>query len=278
MTGLTKFDQMLTYASSKIAHLTGEFEKHYDKMPDSQFKTMTSALKKAKKDLSHALKGTTVPEFDSKLLESLISYIDDIKKGTKETSTRGVRRTQKAIFFDVLGDFYELLKDLDKKTEAKIKYKARPVVKIESIVQKGARKGAVTSDLNKHLTHTEIILGELYQNVKKSPSEVITVDKELTIALKKANVALVKVKAMHEQFYGQYKPDYDRRIIRKIFNEINFLQNNLNAQMMAGTAQSQINFFWHALKEFQSLLQELEAMKKKRGGAVAAIEKDLFTR
>jgi hypothetical protein len=279
MTGLSKFDQMLTYTSSKIAHLTGEFEKHHDKMPGSQFKTMTSELRKAKKKLSHALEDAAVPEFDNKLLTTLISYIDHIKKETEGVPFRATRQEEKMIFLDVLADFHGLLKDLDKKTNEKIKYKAQPVVKIKSIVQKGRRKGSETSDLNNHLSLTETRLGHLHKLIKKSSLEPIGVGqyKELITVLKKANVALVKARAMHEQFSGQYQPDYNRKTMRKIFNEINFLQNNASAQMMAGTAQSQINLFWQTLKEFQSLLQDLEEMKKTRGKTVAHIEKELFS-
>lgn len=281
MSSLSSFDQMLTYASSKIAQMSEEFERHHDKLPQSELKTMTDQLKKTHKTLTQAMQGKEVPEYDQSLLKSIISFINKIKKNTTAPEEVGARRSQKVIFLDALTDFQSLLKDLQKKKKSgssslASKVKKQPVVKIGGIKRKAAAPAG--KELDKHLTLAESKLANLKVAVSESSGDINQAQfKEVTSALQEANDVL-KQNTTSKVLSGQYRPDYNRKTMRKILDEINFLHKNIDLQVRAGAAQMQSNLFWSTLKEFHNLLQTLEELKKTRGKTVARVETDLMSR
>lgn len=268
---MTLLDQMLSSTSSKIAHMSDAFEKHHDKLPFEDFKTMTKELKKTKQNLSKVLGKGSVPHFNHHLLSSILSYINKIKKATPLDERPRLRRSQKVIFLDELIELQGILKILESNNgnEPAAQMQNKTVVKI---------KGSAISDqdLSKHLNLAECKLGALKKLMSKKGVKINSTQyKELTTILKKTNVSLVKAKAMQKSLNNKYKLGYDKKFIQKIFQEINFFQNFMDDEVRAGTAQKQANLFWDSLKEFQTLLQDLEFLKKIRGKAVASVQTDL---
>jgi len=274
---MNSLDQMLTFAGSKIAYMSEEFEKHHDKLPYADFKTVATELKKTKQNLAHVLNSNDFPKFDHKLLSSILSYINKIKKSAPKELEKGKRRSPQIMFLDELSDFQGVLKILKKKSASSTlnsKTKGRAVVKIQGIKSKGSVHS--DKDIDQHLNITESKLDALKKSVSKGDAKVNQAHyKELTTILKKANISLVKAKALRKSLSGQYQPDYNKKVMRKILLEINFFQNFIDHQVRAGTAHTQVNLFWHTLKEFQTLLQDLESLKKSRGKAVSAVLTDM---
>jgi hypothetical protein len=272
---MTSLDQMLSSTGSKIAQMSEEFEKHREKLP-FDFKTMAKELKKTKQNLSQVLGREKVLLFDDRLLSSILSYIEDIKKTTPKDEKVRVRRSQKVIFLDELIELQGVLTILQskKKKEPPAQIKTKSVIKIKGIKSKGS--AVPDQDLDKHLSLAESKLNALKKSMSKSGVKINpTQYKELTTILKKTNVSLVKVKALQKSLSGKYKPDYDKKIIQKIFQEINFFEDLIDDEVRVGTAQKQVNLFWDSLKEFQTLLQDLESLKKTRGKAVASVQTDM---
>lgn len=275
---MTSLDQMLSYAGSKIAQMSKEFEKHRDSLIVEDFKTMTKELKKTKKNLSSVLGSQDIPQFDQSLLSSLLSYISKIKKSAPKEPNPGTRRSQRMIFLDELVELQGVLKILQTRSKegpaSSDQIKTKSIIKIQGIKSKGAK--VPDPDLNKHLSLTEVKLDALKKSVSKNGARIKpTQYRELNTILKKANLSLVKAKAMHKSLSGQYKPDYDKKVMKKIMQEILFIQDVLDDEVRSGTAQMQANLFWFALREFQTLIQDLESLKKTRGKAVANVQTDL---
>jgi hypothetical protein len=271
---MSSLDQMLSTAGNKIAHMSDEFKKRHEKMPFEDFKTMTKELKKTKQNLSMVIGRGEVPKFDNKLLSSIMSYINKIKKTAPLEIKIGIRRTPEAIFLDELGELQSVLKTLKSSNKAGSKLIGSSVVKIKGIKSKGSTHA--DKDLNKHLSLTESKLNALKKTAsrKKTPIDPAQF-KEVTTILKKANLSLVKTKAMRQSLSGQYKPDYDKSVMRKILKEINFFQDLIDEEVRVGTAHMQVNLFWFTLKEFHTLLQDLESLKKIRGKTVASVQTDM---
>jgi hypothetical protein len=271
---MDSLDQMLSYAGSKIADMSEEFEKHQDALPREDFKTMAKELRKTKERLVQVLKSNDFPKYDHKLLSTILLYINKIKKNKpKEIEIKN--RSHKVVFLDELNELQGILKIIKKKqSPASSKIKSRVVVKIERIKSKGS--AISDKDIDQHLNITKSKLNLLKKNFSKGEEKVKTSHyKELNIILKKANISLVKAQAIHKSLKGQYKPNYDRKVMRKILDEIYFFQNHIEEQVRLGTAQAQVNLFWHTLKEFKALLQDLEGLKKTRGKTVASVLTDM---
>lgn len=288
---MTSLDQMLSYAGGKIAHMSDEFLKHKDKLPFEDIKTMTKELKKTKQNLSQVLGRDDIPKFDKKLISSILSYIDKIKKtapqeqaadkrnktkkSTPQEAAAGKRRSQKVIFLDELVELQGVLKILRSKSKSPStsSIKRKSIIKIEGFKSKGG--GSANQDLGKHLSLTETKLNALKKSTAKKSKVNQTQFKEVITVLKKTNLSLVKAKAMHKSLSGQYNPEYDKKVIRKIFQEIEFFQDLMDDTIRTGTAQMQANLFWFTLKEFHHLLQDLESLKKIRGKQVASVQTDM---
>jgi hypothetical protein len=280
MPSLSSFEQMLSYTGSKIAHMSEEFEKHHDKLSSTELKTMTAELKKSKKILSESFKDGIHPEFDSKLLFGIMSYINKIKKSTTSARAETTRKTQKMNFLEALADFQALLKTLkkQKKSSSENIYKKtgkKTVVKIQGIKGKSLSQ---VKELNNHLSLAESKLFELRKSCQIDQNFLTDAQsKDITSLLKKTNLYLAKTRELQKSFSGKAKPEYNKATLRKLLDHIQFLQNSLESEIQAGTAMVQTNLFWHTLREFQTLAQELEKLKKTRGKAVADVQTDLLS-
>jgi hypothetical protein len=208
-----------------------------------------------------------------------------------------------------LNEFQGLLKDLrhfQKEEEALPMPKLKPVVKIEGI--KKETSFSEDKELGKHLHHANEKLSSFAKVFAQQGNVAANMYRDVTTALKKTNVALVRVKALHKTFEGKYKPQISSRIIKKLLKDIDvlenaadfieepednvlkiirrvqekqnltpqkmaeLLQNNPEIRIMVGTAKRQFELFWDTLKEFQSLLQDLEFLKESRGKKTASVE------
>jgi hypothetical protein len=282
MPNVSAFDQKLAFAGSKIAHMSEELKKH-SSLPLSQteYKAMTAELKKNQKSLSQMLQSQKAPELDRQLLAGIMSYINQIKKSTNiPQKINGTRRSQQTIFWDALTDFQELLKNLrNMKKQESLTYpsktKSKAVVKIQGIQKKEVLP--VDKDLNDHLTITESKLDNFKNSITKNAKGInLTLYKDLTATLKKANLSIVKAKALKQSLQGQYKPNYNHKIVDTALQDIqNILESGIENQVKAGIAQAQANLFWTALREFQTLLQDLESLKKTRGKVVSQVLTDM---
>ncbi len=278
MPSLSSFEQMLSYTGRKIAHMSEEFAKHHDKLSSSELKTMTSELKKSKKVLAESYKDQTQPEFDNKLLTSILAYISKIKRSTATVET--TRKTQKMNFLEALTDFQTLLKSLKKEKKvsqnnAVKKASKKNVVKIQGIK---ARSLSQIKELNNQLSLTESKFIE-FNNKNKLNHNYFTQEqyKDITSLLKKTNLYLAKTKALQKSINGKVKLEYNKLALCNILNYIQFFHDILESENQGGRALTQINMFWLAAREFQTLAQELENLKKVRGKAVASVQTDLLS-
>ena len=264
--------------------MSEEFAKHHDKLSSSELKTMTTELKKSKKSLSDLFTKDIYPEFDTKLLSSIMTYINKIKRSTTISKVETGRKTQQVNFLEALTDFQSLLKTLKKQKKEHLespqkKVKKRSVVKIQGIKQ-GIKGKSVSQikELDRHLHLTESKLRNLKKGYQKGQN-VLNNDqyKDITSLLKKANVYLTKTKALQSSLSGKAKPEFNTLTIHNLLSHINFLQNSIESEIQAGAALTQANLFWYTLREFQTLVQELENLKKSRGKIVAKVETDLLS-
>lgn len=273
---MTSLDQMLSATGSKIAYMSDEFKKNRDHLPSGDIKMMTEDLKKTKQNLFEVLGRKNLPKFDTHLIASILSCINKIKKTAPEPKAIRRQLYQKS-FVNELVELQDVLKVLQMRNKKRVlkedSVERKPIIKIEGI----KRRGKISSDrdLGKHLSLTESKLNDLKKSVAIGKKIPYSQYRELTTLLKRANVSLVKAKAMQKSLKGIYRPNYDKKITKKIFNEIAFFQNILDEVVQVGTSQVQVNLFWFTLREFQTLLKDLESLKKIRGKAVAAVQTDM---
>lgn len=260
--------------------MSEEFAKHHEKLSSAELKTMTTELKKSKKKLVDSLKGSAPNEYDENLVSSILAYINNIKKSTQHTTIETTRKTQKMNFLEALSDFQTLLKTLKK--HAKItpklpqtKLRKKSVVKIQSV------KGKTLShskELDRQLSLTQSKLHDfksVLQSGQLNNDDIYFQD--VTDLLKKTNMYLTKAKAMQNSLRGKARLDYNASTFKNLSKHIRELQALQHSEFQTGTALTKANLFWYTLREFNTLITELEKLKKIRGKVVAHVETDLLS-
>ncbi len=273
-----------------------------EKISDQELKKAASAINKSNKILSK-LRDQPTPEYDSKVINKIIKEIASIKEAGPflEKIPTGQPKTRLDKALDELHAHLkkfapvknknqakalklskntnkakdtELRKKIKSKSDifqAKRQLKLNPPVKIRGINKRGATQP--DKDLTKHLSIADKKLVQIKRQVEKASRPISENEfRKGTETLKRTDLALLKKMAFHKTVAPQFISQPHHKVMAKILQDITFIQNRLDLQVMTGTLQVQANTFRNALDEFKTRLRALK--KLRRGLRVDPVENE----
>lgn len=261
---LSQLGSLLNDARARLEAIANTTTSKPDQVPKG-LSQVTSLVANTNKNLVHALKAQTLPDFDQKEIRKVLADIKKLKEHKPLHPKEGSRASAKTDFLNVLKEFQANLKELSKQQ------KELPPVQLKGF---GKTSEIFTNGLSKHLLVADEKLSHLTKNLEKPiPPEQL---KNVAKILDKASVELMKAEAFKTS-PGVQLPTQSQKVIQRILENCATLGKRVDIQIMAGTYRIQVSKFKESVKELRERLERLRVLnllKKTRGKEASLIEKE----